>query len=115
MTIIFQNFFSDATITINLKDVNDNYPIFDQDQYSVSINENVFPESMVQTVRATDRDTGKYGEIVYSIEGQGSDAFTIDPKHGHIQVNLYFFHQFCLHFFPFCLHYFCLFTGESCQ
>ena len=41
---------------------------------------------MVQTVRATDRDTGKYGEIVYSIEGQGSDAFIIDPKHGHIQV-----------------------------
>ena len=70
---------------------------------------------MVQTVRATDRDTGKYGEIVYSIEGQGSDAFTIDPKHGHIQVDLYFFHQFCLHFFPFCLHYFCLFTGQSSQ
>ena len=41
---IIENFFSDATITINLKDVNDNYPIFDQDQYSVSINENVFPE-----------------------------------------------------------------------
>ena len=56
---------------------------------------------MVQTVRATDRDTGKYGEIVYSIEGQGSDAFTIDPKHGHIQVNLYFFYQFCLHFLLF--------------
>ena len=49
---------------------------------------------MVQTVRATDRDTGKYGEIVYSIEGQGSDAFTIDPKHGHIQVNLYYFNLF---------------------
>ena len=67
----------------------------------MSINENVFPESMVQIVRATDRDTGKYGEIVYSIEGQGSDAFTIDPKHGHIQVNLYFFHLFCLHFLLF--------------
>ena len=99
--MIFKKHFSDATITINLKDVNDNYPIFDQDQYSVSINENVFPESMVQTVRATDRDTGKYGEIVYSIEGQGSDAFTIDPKHGHIQVNLYFFHLYCLNFFLF--------------
>ena len=98
---LFSKLFSDATITINLKDVNDNYPIFDQDQYSVSINENVFPESMVQTVRATDRDTGKYGEIVYSIEGQGSDAFTIDPKHGHIQVNLYFFHLYCLNFFLF--------------
>ena len=63
---------------------------------------------MVQTVRATDRDTGKYGEIVYSIEGQGSDAFTIDPKHGHIQVNLYFFHQFCL-FFSFLLTLFLVF------
>ena len=82
----------------------------------MSINENVFPESMVQTVRATDRDTGKYGEIVYSIEGQGSDAFTIDPKHGHIQVTLYFFNLFFfLHFFIFCLHYFYLFTGQSCQ
>ena len=54
---------------------------------------------MVQTVRATDRDTGKYGEIVYSLEGQGSDAFTIDPKHGHIQVNLYFFNQFVYIFY----------------
>ena len=69
---------------------------------------------MVQTVRATDRDTGKYGEIVYSIEGQGSDAFTIDPKHGHIQVNLYFFHLFCLHFLLLFTLYFCLFTGQSC-
>ena len=69
---------------------------------------------MVQTVRATDRDTGKYGEIVYSIEGQGSDAFTIDPKHGHIQVNLYFFNQF-VYIFTFCLHYFWFFTGQSSQ
>ena len=77
---------SDASITIKLKDVNDNYPVFDQPQYSVSILESALPASLVLTVRASDFDTDKYGSIVYSIEGEGSDTFMIHPEEGHIQV-----------------------------
>ena len=77
---------SDATITIKLQDVNDNYPQFNQNEYSASILESALPASPVITVSASDQDTGKNGKIVYSIEGEGSDAFTIHPEEGHIQV-----------------------------
>ena len=77
---------SDATITINLQDVNDNYPEFLATDYRASIVESALPTSTVLTVSAIDRDTGKNGQIVYSIKGEGSDTFTIHPDEGHIQV-----------------------------
>ena len=84
--ICIQERTSDATITINLLDVNDNYPVFDQPEYSANITESALPASQVVTVSASDLDTGKNGQIVYSIKGEGSDAFTIHPSEGHIQV-----------------------------
>ena len=77
---------SDATITIKLQDVNDNYPQFEQQEYRASILESSLPAKEVISVRASDRDTGKNGEIRYSIKGEGSDAFTIHPTEGIIQV-----------------------------
>lgn len=77
---------SDATITIKLKDINDNFPVFDQQEYSTELLESSLPTSLVMTVRATDQDTGTFGKLVYSIDGEGSDAFTIHPDEGHIQV-----------------------------
>ncbi len=77
---------SDATITIKLLDVNDNFPEFEQSEYSTSILESSLPASLVMSVKAMDRDQGKNGDIIYSIKGQGSDAFMIHPTEGHIQV-----------------------------
>ena len=82
----FQERTSDATITINLQDVNDNYPEFDKSEYSANIVESALPASLVLTVSASDKDTGKNGQIIYSIKGEGSDAFTIHPNEGHIRV-----------------------------
>lgn len=77
---------SDATVTIRLQDVNDNYPEFESTEYAVSIVESALPLFDVITVKATDVDTGTHGSIVYSLEGQGSEAFVIHPTDGLIQV-----------------------------
>ena len=77
---------SDATITIKLQDVNDNFPEFEQSEYSASILESSLPASLVLTVKATDKDQGKNGDIIYSLKGEGSEAFMIHPQEGHIQV-----------------------------
>ena len=35
---------------------------------------------------ATDEDTNEFGEVRYSIDGEGSDVFSIQPETGIIQV-----------------------------
>ncbi len=78
--------FSDAQVTIKLQDINDHFPEFDQPEYTAEVAESALPTTLVLTVRATDRDTGKFGKVIYSLDGEGSDAFTIHPEDGHIQV-----------------------------
>ena len=43
-------------------------------------------QAPVLIVSATDRDTHIFGEIRYSIDGEGSDVFTIQNETGLIQV-----------------------------
>ena len=43
-------------ILITIRDVNDNYPIFDQPEYNISINENIQVGSEILTVAAVDLD-----------------------------------------------------------
>lgn len=38
-----------------------------------------YPEVIV-TVSATDKDSGKFGQILYSVSGDGADLFVIDGK-----------------------------------
>jgi len=67
-------------------DVNDHGPKFEQDSYSVSIREGISVGSTVLSVRATDQDSGKNGELVYSIVNphETEDAFRIEPHSGVI-------------------------------
>lgn len=77
---------SEAHVTLHLVDVNDNAPVFDAPMYSAKISESSLPLTNVITVHAEDADTGKFGNIVYSIEGEGADEFMIDKTKGIIQV-----------------------------
>jgi hypothetical protein len=69
---------------INVQDVNDFTPVFEQSSYSISIREGLSVGSTVISVRATDQDTGKNGEVFYSILNSHDidDAFRIDPSTG---------------------------------
>nr|XP_055033303.1 protocadherin alpha-8-like isoform X13 [Misgurnus anguillicaudatus] len=79
-----------SQIVINVKDVNDNMPVFTQSLYKARITENAPPGTSVITVQASDSDEGLNGEITYSFISHDDDnianAFTIDFASGLISV-----------------------------
>ncbi|XP_064636324.1 cadherin-related tumor suppressor-like [Lineus longissimus] len=76
---------STVTVYMNVIDRNDNSPIFDPVTSKVEILENVTTGKSIVTVRATDVDAGKNGELQYSIEsGDNKAQFRINSKNGTI-------------------------------
>ncbi|XP_078600673.1 protocadherin Fat 4-like [Branchiostoma floridae x Branchiostoma japonicum] len=72
---------SSVTIYVNVKDLNDNPPVFDPDRYSADdISEDVPAGTSILTVSATDRDEGPNAEMDFSIvSGDPNDQFSIQP------------------------------------
>ena len=92
---------STAIVQVEIVDLNDNTPVWEQDLYSVSLLENTAIGSSVTQVVATDRDsigrstdingnvviTGRNGYVAYSIsEGDPGDYFSIDSDTGIVTV-----------------------------
>ncbi|XP_048459403.1 protocadherin-10-like [Rhincodon typus] len=77
-------------VTIIVKDVNDNAPVFPQSVYTVNVLETATPGTQIITLNATDLDDGKNGEIMYSLSSHSSarvrEVFEVDPKTGEIRV-----------------------------
>uniref|UniRef100_A0A3Q3E511 Protocadherin 2 alpha a 15 n=1 Tax=Labrus bergylta TaxID=56723 RepID=A0A3Q3E511_9LABR len=80
----------EMNILVNVLDINDNAPVFSQDDYSVMLNENVPIGTKVMQVNATDLDDGPNGEVVYSfssiVNRRLLNRFEIDPSTGEITV-----------------------------
>ncbi|XP_073474300.1 protocadherin gamma-B5-like [Aquarana catesbeiana] len=81
-----------AVIRIIVIDVNDNFPIFSQKVYKVSVNENGAVNTTIINVNATDKDAGTNGRITYSFSKTSrnvhpSGLFSIEPKSGDIKIN----------------------------
>ncbi|NXW84088.1 CAD19 protein, partial [Alopecoenas beccarii] len=70
-------FSATATVTINLSDVNDNPPKFQQRLYYMNVSEDAPVGATVGKVRAEDSDIGENAAMNYSIEGDDSDVFDI--------------------------------------
>ncbi|XP_026994718.2 protocadherin-16 [Tachysurus fulvidraco] len=78
---------AESSFTIQVTDVNDNPPLFDQQAYKQTIPEVVYPGSFVLQVTARDKDQGPNGDVRYSIlsnKGTHSNWFTIDAETGII-------------------------------
>nr|XP_033953056.1 LOW QUALITY PROTEIN: protocadherin-16-like [Pseudochaenichthys georgianus] len=78
---------AESSFIIQVIDVNDNPPLFDQPVYRQVIPELVFPGSFVLQVTARDKDQGPNGYINYSIlqdQGTYSNWFSIDSVTGII-------------------------------
>uniref|UniRef100_A0A8C1G8E0 FAT atypical cadherin 1a n=1 Tax=Cyprinus carpio TaxID=7962 RepID=A0A8C1G8E0_CYPCA len=76
-----------ATVNINLTDVNDNSPIFNQDIYSAVISEDAELGKTVLTVMADDADGPSSNQVRFSIiDGNQGSPFTIDPIRGEVKV-----------------------------
>ncbi|XP_065441265.1 cadherin-19 isoform X1 [Chrysemys picta bellii] len=66
-----------ATVTINLSDINDNKPIFQQKFYYMNISEAAPPGSTIGKIMAEDSDIGENAAMNYVIEGEESLLFDI--------------------------------------
>ncbi|XP_063304065.1 protocadherin gamma-B1-like isoform X11 [Pelobates fuscus] len=78
-----------ARIRITVTDSNDNFPIFSQEVYKVSVMENIQLNSTILFVNASDKDDGINGQITYSFSTTAQNvlqAFTINAKNGDIKV-----------------------------
>lgn len=79
---------SSATITVTVTDANDNAPQFDYESYSATISEMASPGTLVTSIVAKDRDSGKFGEygIVYQLSGSGAEKFSVNNRTGTVTV-----------------------------
>ena len=77
-----------TTTLIQIMDVNDNEPVFDQNSYSFSVPEHSDNNTAVGSVTATDADSGLNGAVYYSITaGNSQGYFSIDEITGEIIVS----------------------------
>ncbi|KAH3880448.1 hypothetical protein DPMN_004362 [Dreissena polymorpha] len=76
-----------VTLIIVLTDSNDHTPLFTQDLYTTTLDENVANPTSVLTVLASDDDTGSNGAITYSVVGgTGSILFSVHATTGVIST-----------------------------
>ncbi|KAM6075929.1 protocadherin-23 [Chlamydotis macqueenii] len=76
-----------AFVRIEIEDINDNQPIFEQDVYVTSISSHTQPGTEIINVVATDRDSGIYGIVRYElIPGEFSSFFTVDTSTGIVYL-----------------------------
>ncbi|GCB61025.1 hypothetical protein scyTo_0004039 [Scyliorhinus torazame] len=76
---------SSVSISIQIKDVNDNQPIFEANPYKAFIPENMRSGTTVIQVTANDKDTGINGHVTYSLSNEFddvTDVFAIDGESG---------------------------------
>ncbi|ESO12705.1 hypothetical protein HELRODRAFT_159291 [Helobdella robusta] len=71
---------SEMMLEINVKDINDNPPIFDKPLYKVSLSENNFIGEVVEQVTAKDADEGLNGKIDYALSEHAKGFFQIDER-----------------------------------
>ncbi|XP_068441399.1 protocadherin Fat 3a isoform X3 [Clinocottus analis] len=81
-------FVSQATVEVTVMDTNDNNPIFDQAVYTASVAEDLPVNSVLLRVAATDADLGVSAWIQYSLQGPGSQDFSIDPDTGEVKSSI---------------------------
>lgn len=62
-------------LTVTVFDVNDNAPMLDEDEISITVSEGEGLRQTLLTLTATDADSGSNGDITFSLTG-GDGAFT---------------------------------------
>ncbi|KAG9259655.1 protocadherin Fat 1 isoform X1 [Astyanax mexicanus] len=74
-------------VIIDVIDVNNNAPEFEQSSYKASVDENMPAGTSVVTVKATDLDSGENGYVTYSIANVNPQPFVIDYFSGVISTS----------------------------
>ncbi len=66
-----------VNVTLIILDVNDNQPVFSEESYQVTIEEDQPPGTLITMVTATDKDEGSNGAITHSLIGTDEDTYYI--------------------------------------
>lgn len=75
-----------VNFTINVIDINDNSPTFEQSSFTVNIPDRIKTGQFVFGARAIDLDSGANSRIVYSIIGKDANRFNINLNTGVIKA-----------------------------
>ncbi|NXX11127.1 PCD23 protein, partial [Podargus strigoides] len=78
--------YSSTQVNISVIDVNDNSPVFLIKSDKVTISHTQPPGTAVYIAHAEDKDSGLNGAIKYSIISKQSNAFSIDPNLGVVNL-----------------------------
>ncbi|KFQ39139.1 Protocadherin-23, partial [Mesitornis unicolor] len=78
--------YSSTQVNISVIDVNDNPPVFLAKSDKVTISHTQPPGTAVYIAHAEDKDSGLNGAIKYSITSKQSNAFSIDPSLGVVNL-----------------------------
>lgn len=73
---------SSSEVILNIIDANDNFPQFSRSSFVVNVTENTPTGTRVAKIKATDRDSGLFARISYSVGGFGTDIFDTDVEDG---------------------------------
>lgn len=75
-------------LTVTVSDTNDHSPVFEQNEYRVSIRENVEVGFEVMTIRATDGDAPSNANMIYKIVNDDgvNSVFEIDSRNGLVRI-----------------------------
>ncbi|RUS72532.1 hypothetical protein EGW08_019699 [Elysia chlorotica] len=78
------------TVEVRISDINDNFPVFKESVYRTTIPEDFGRDQPVQTVSATDADTGANGDLLYAFSAmqplENLQFFYIDAVTGSIYL-----------------------------
>eukprot|EP00117_Sycon_ciliatum_P011161 scpid2447/ scgid12756/ Protocadherin Fat 4; Cadherin family member 14; FAT tumor suppressor homolog 4; Fat-like cadherin protein FAT-J len=67
-----------TTLIVNILDINDNAPVFEPSEYSITIDDITPVGYAFLTVTASDSDIGRNSQLSYTLTGPGANDFSID-------------------------------------
>ncbi|XP_066833363.1 protocadherin beta-15-like [Anser cygnoides] len=80
------------TFTVDISDVNDSAPVFNQTSYTMYVRENNIPAVLVGAVSAVDSDAGPNAKVIYSLgsvhpaERDTCSCISVNSENGHVFV-----------------------------
>ncbi|XP_008490453.2 protocadherin beta-15-like [Calypte anna] len=80
------------TFTVDISDVNDNAPIFNQTSYTMYVRENNIPMVLIGAVNASDADVGPNAKVTYFLapahptEQPPCSCISVNSENGHVFV-----------------------------
>ncbi|XP_066480595.1 protocadherin beta-16-like [Tiliqua scincoides] len=78
-----------AQIVVDVLDTNDNFPQFEDSLYKLKLPENSPLDTLVTKVKASDKDTGSYGDVTYSFSEAPENvlrSFKLNKNTGELTI-----------------------------